>query len=94
MVGQTYNFTFQKNENHWTENAGYFSVEYANSPDNTSDWVVLAKFPDTNSPALTMYTLPIVLPNAPSDHAVIRVHYACNGLPFTFYTCSDVKLSK
>eukprot|EP01088_Endostelium_zonatum_P011084 TRINITY_DN248_c0_g1_i1.p2 TRINITY_DN248_c0_g1~~TRINITY_DN248_c0_g1_i1.p2 ORF type:complete len:161 (-),score=30.26 TRINITY_DN248_c0_g1_i1:74-535(-) len=90
QAGHEYNITFQKNENHWTVNAGYWAIEIAPHPG--APYHTLAKFADTNSPALTMYTIPVHLPTQPSDHAIIRVHYACNGLPFTFYTCSDVAL--
>jgi len=92
IAGSTYNITFQKNQNHWTTPAGNFTISISLSAKPNTKWEMLAVIPDTNTPALTLYDLPITLPSQASPHAVLRVHYDCLGLPFTFFACSDIKL--
>jgi hypothetical protein len=66
---------FQKNLNHFNaSNPGVWTVYYAQHP--TANFHVLSKFPDTNTDSLTVYSLPVTLPNVDSatqDHAAAAI---------------------
>eukprot|EP01089_Gocevia_fonbrunei_P004036 TRINITY_DN1399_c0_g1_i2.p1 TRINITY_DN1399_c0_g1~~TRINITY_DN1399_c0_g1_i2.p1 ORF type:complete len:160 (+),score=33.72 TRINITY_DN1399_c0_g1_i2:98-577(+) len=92
--GQKYNFTFQKNANHWNAtDPGYFGVDYSKMTSGPLHFESLAKIPDENTADLTLYTVEVTIPVREDPHAVIRFSYVSNhsGEPI-FYQCSDVKV--
>lgn len=94
-VGYNNTITFQKNQNHYNATSpGNFTVAiaYRNNPQRQSDFFHLASIPDTDTPALTMYTLPVELPNPILRHGVLQVAYNTNNSPGTFYQCADINL--
>jgi len=56
-------------------------------------WIfqLIAVIPDTNTPALTYYTLQAEVPNVIIKHGVVQVVYNTNNpnAPPSFYQCAD-----
>mmetsp|Transcript_2034 Transcript_2034/g.7359 ORF Transcript_2034/g.7359 Transcript_2034/m.7359 type:complete len:180 (+) Transcript_2034:84-623(+) len=94
-VGANNTITFQKNQNHYnaTEPGNFsFAIAYRSNPQQQHDFIDLGSIPDTDTPALTMYTVPVELPNPILRHAVLQVAYNTNNSPGTFYQCADINL--
>jgi hypothetical protein len=79
-----------KNLDHYNAaNPGSFSVYLWNATGST----LLATYPDTPAPALTLYPVSAVIPaNTPNGTYVIQTIYAPQNpsAPAAFYQCSDV----
>jgi len=57
----------------------------------TSTFNLVGITPDTNTPSLTYFVVPVVLPSITSPHAVIQVVYNTDNsnVPAQFFQCSD-----
>jgi hypothetical protein len=90
--GASYNITFQKNINHFNSaQPGSFVVSYSATAQSPS-FQKLAVVPDTNAPALTLYSAGIALPRQSTSHGLLQVQYITNNGVGPFYQCSDISV--
>jgi len=88
----TFTVIWQKNENHWYQNApGSFNLSYAdvNTPTN---FVPIYSFEDTNSDSLTLYTYSLDVGKLPagSKQGILQLVYYCPGIKVNYYACADL----
>eukprot|EP01113_Clastostelium_recurvatum_P032596 TRINITY_DN420_c0_g1_i2.p1 TRINITY_DN420_c0_g1~~TRINITY_DN420_c0_g1_i2.p1 ORF type:complete len:162 (-),score=39.49 TRINITY_DN420_c0_g1_i2:75-560(-) len=82
-----YTIVFQKNANHWnTTNPGTFVVSFQETHGNS---FLIEKIPDTNTPDLTLYTVPVHITTEIKGEGYVQVTYITNSVG-NFYQCADV----
>jgi hypothetical protein len=92
-AGGTYNFTFQKNLNHYDEKTpGSLSLALWDS--TYSKMTMLSTVMDTNTTSPWLYVVKVQLPDDKMDHAVLQAVYNTSNpsAPPAFYQCADIML--